>query len=434
MTGAAFQAKGAGMDSLFFRLLRNAGLLLGGKAANAVLSLLVLAVAARALGPEGLGRLVLLQSLVQLVAELAKFQSWQGVVRFGAARPDDLDAILSFSLLLDAGAALVGTMALVLGGALLARALGWPEAVAALLPVYGTALVALVPGTAQGVLRLYGRFDWLAAQSAAANAVRLVGALAAWALGGGFELFALVWWLAAWVAGLLPFVVAPRELARHGRRFAPVWPAGLRARHPGILGFFCLTSANSIIALAPGHLAALMVGTLLGPAAAGLFRVAKQIAEAAAKPADFLAQALYPEAARLAAEGGAARLRRLLLLLAVVSAAIAAAALAVIILFGATLVELVAGSGFMGALAVMVWLAAAAALVMATAPAEPTLIALGRAGRVVLAKGSAAFVQVALLAALVPLVGLSGAGMAALAGAAVSAGLLWWAVLRPPVR
>lgn len=425
---------GGWLDNLVARLLRNAGLLLGGKAANAVLSLVVLAVAARALGPEGLGRLVLLQALVQLVAELVKFQSWQGVVRFGTAHPEDIDRILSFSLLLDLAAALTGVAALALGGGWLARRLGWPEDVAALVPLYGTALLALVPGTAQGVLRLFDRFDWLAAQSASANAVRLVGALAAWGLGGGLASFALVWWVAALVAGVLPFVLAPRELASRGRRFRPVWPAGIRAGHPGILAFFCLTSANSIIALAPGHLAALIIGTLLGPAAAGLFRVAKQIADAAAKPGDFLAQALYPEAARLAAEGGSVRLRALLVRLGVLSASIGAAALAVIVLFGEPLVALIAGPDFFGALAVMVWLAAAAALVMATAPAEPTLIALGRAGHVVAAKGAAALLHVALLAGLVPLLGLSGAGVAALAAASLSGALLWLGVLRRPAR
>lgn len=418
------------MDALFARVLRNAGLLLGGKAANAVLSLVVLAIAARALGPEGLGRLVLLHSLVQLVAELVKFQSWQGVVRFGAAAPGDLDRILTFSLLLDLAAASAGMVALALGGGWLARRLGWPEEVAELVPLYGTALLAMVPGTAQGVLRLFNRFDWLAAQSASANAMRLVGALAAWGLGGGFESFALVWWLAALVAGALPFGLAPRELARRGRGFRPRWPGGIRAGHPGILSFFCLTSANSIIALAPGHLAALVIGTLLGPAAAGLFRVAKQIADAAAKPADFLAQALYPEAACLAAAGNAATLRAVLLRLGGVSAVIGAAALTVIALFGGPLVAAVAGPEFSGAVAVIMWLAAAAAVVMATAPAEPTLIAFGQAGAVVAAKGAAAVLHVALLAGLVPLVGLSGAGMAALAAAALSGGLLWRGVLR----
>jgi O-antigen/teichoic acid export membrane protein len=413
------------MDALFTRLLRNAGLLLGGKAANAVLSLVVLAVAARALGPEGLGRLVLLQSLVQLVAELVKFQSWQGVVRFGTARPDDFDRIVSFSLLLDLAAALVGTAVLVLGGGWLARRLGWPDDVAALVPFYATALLALVPGTAQGVLRLFDRFDWLAVQSASANAVRLIGALAAWGLGGGLESFALVWWLAALAAGVLPFVPAWRL-----RRVRPVWPAGIRIAHPGILRFFCLTSANSIIALAPGHLAALIIGTLLGPAAAGLFRVAKQVADAAAKPADFLAQALYPEAARLAADGKGAKLRAVLLRLGMVSAVVGGAALAVIAGFGETLVVLVAGRDFSGAVVVMAWLAAAAAVAMAASPAEPTLIALGQAGGVVVAKGAAALLHVVLLAVLVPLSGLTGAGMAALVAASLSGLLLWRAVLR----
>ncbi|MEW5728961.1 MAG: lipopolysaccharide biosynthesis protein, partial [Pseudomonadota bacterium] len=177
-------------DPILRRLARNTGWLLGGKAANAVLSLAVLAVAARALGPEGLGRLVLLQSLVQFTAEVAKFQSWQGVVRYGALAlggKGDLGRLVAFSLVLDGASAVAGLAFLVLAGPMLAAQLGWPEEVAALVPFYGTAVVFLVAGTATGLLRLFDRFDLLATQSALGNLIRLAGAVIAWAAGAGFE-------------------------------------------------------------------------------------------------------------------------------------------------------------------------------------------------------------------------------------------------------
>ncbi|MBC7953272.1 MAG: lipopolysaccharide biosynthesis protein [Rhodospirillaceae bacterium] len=425
------EAMGWRDDTIFKRLLRNAGLLLGGKAANALLSLGALAITARALGPQGLGALVLLHGLVQVVAELAKFQSWQGVVRFGAAELNggaaarELPRLLSFSLLLDGAAILAGLGFLEALGPLLARRLDWPAEVAALLPLYATVVVGLVPGTASGVLRLYDRFDLLAAQSACGNAVRLMGAGVAWGLDGGLAAFALVWWGAAMVAGLLPFVLAPRELARRHLRCHFRWPSGIRARHPGILRFFLLTSANAVIALAPSHLAVLVVGSLLGAAPAGLFRVAKQIADAAAKPAEFLAQALYPEAARLDAGGRRACLRQMLSRLAVVTSGLAAAAIAFIFVFGSGLIALVAGQAFVAAAPVMNLLVVAAALVMAAAPLEPILIAIGAAGQVVAVKAVIAVLHLLLLLALARQWGLEGVGWAALAAALLSFALLW---------
>lgn len=421
---------GWGNDTILIRLLRNAGLLLGGKAANALLSLGALALTARALGPERLGALVLLQGMVQVVAELAKFQSWQGVVRFGAAELDGgakggLSRVLSFSLLLDGAAVLAGLAFIEAAGPLLARRLGWPAEVAGLLPYYATALVGLVPGTASGVLRLLDRFDLLALQSAAGNAVRVAGAALAWGADGGLAAFALVWWMAALTSGLLPFLLAPRLLDRRGLPFRFHWPRGVRARHPGILRFFFLTSVNAIIGLVPSHLAVLVVGSLLGAAPAGLFRVAKQIADAAAKPAEFLAQALYPEAARLDAEGRRQRLSQVLGRLAVVAGGVAAVAVAVVLLLGQWLITVVAGPAFAGAAPVLEWLAVAAALVMAAAPLEPILIALGAAGPVVLAKAAAAGAHVVLLVGLTRLAGLPGAGWAAVAASCLSITLLW---------
>lgn len=412
-------------DPILRRLARNTGWLLGGKAANAVLSLAVLAVAARALGPEGLGRLVLLQSLVQFTAEVAKFQSWQGVVRYGTLAlggKGDLGRLVAFSLVLDGASALAGLAFLVLAGPMLAARLGWPDEVAALVPLYGTAVVFLVAGTATGLLRLFDRFDLLATQSALGNLIRLAGALIAWAAGAGFEAFALAWWLAAAGAGAMPFPAAFRRLAAAGARLRS--PRGVRAAHPGILRFFLLTSANSIIALAPGHLATLIVGSLLGPAAAGLFRVARQIADAAAKPAEYLAQALYPEAARLSAGEDRARLRRMLGRVGLVVAPLAAVAVAVLAGWGDALLGLVAGPDFAAAAPLLALLAVAAAPVMAAVPLEPVLIALGRAGAVVAAKGAAAALHVGLLAALAGTAGLVAAGWAAIGAAALGLGLL----------
>ena len=42
-----------------------------------------------------------------------------------------------------------------------------------------------------------------------------------------------------------------------------------------------------------------MVGGLLGPAGAALFRVASSLSDSASKPADLLAKAFYPEVVRM---------------------------------------------------------------------------------------------------------------------------------------
>src|SRR5262249_14530057 len=48
-----------------------------------------------------------------------------------------------------------------------------------------------------------------------------------------------------------------------------------------------------------GPIARLVVGGLLGPAGAALFRVASVLSDSASKPADLLAKAFYPEVVRM---------------------------------------------------------------------------------------------------------------------------------------
>jgi O-antigen/teichoic acid export membrane protein len=66
------------------RVLANASMLLGGRTANALISLGYLAVAARSLGTVEAGVLILINAFAQLVSEVVKFDSWQAVLHFGA--------------------------------------------------------------------------------------------------------------------------------------------------------------------------------------------------------------------------------------------------------------------------------------------------------------------------------------------------------------
>src|SRR5690242_12609324 len=74
----------AGVRPIFKRVVTNAGMLLGGRTVNAVLSLAYMAIAARALGVRELGVLVLIQAFAQFLGDVVKFQSWQTIIHYGA--------------------------------------------------------------------------------------------------------------------------------------------------------------------------------------------------------------------------------------------------------------------------------------------------------------------------------------------------------------
>src|SRR5689334_14256447 len=79
----------AGVRPILKRVVTNAGMLLGGRTVNAVLSLAYMAIAARALGVRELGVLVLIQAFAQFLGDVVKFQSWQTIIHYGTQPLDD---------------------------------------------------------------------------------------------------------------------------------------------------------------------------------------------------------------------------------------------------------------------------------------------------------------------------------------------------------
>ena len=66
------------------RVARNAGYLVSGKGVGGLLQLASMGVAGRALGPEAFGVLVLVHTYALTASGVAKFQSWQAIIQYGA--------------------------------------------------------------------------------------------------------------------------------------------------------------------------------------------------------------------------------------------------------------------------------------------------------------------------------------------------------------
>ena len=77
----------AWLDEGLRRLARNAGTLIIGNVMQSSLGLISLAVTARVLGPADFGKLVIAVAYGSIVTQLIGFQSWQAVIRYGAAAP-----------------------------------------------------------------------------------------------------------------------------------------------------------------------------------------------------------------------------------------------------------------------------------------------------------------------------------------------------------
>lgn len=421
----------AAPDGVLGRVLANAGMLLGGRTVNALISLGYIALAARGLGVAQFGVLVLINSFAQFIGDVVRFQSWQTIIQFGTApfseaRRADFQRVLRFGLVLDLISAGAGLLIGVAGAYLVGPHLGMPRDMAGAAALYALSIVFLAPASPVGVLRLVNRFGVLSAQAAISSTVRLAGGAIGYLTHAPVSFFLVVWALGSVAAFAYTAGVAYLDLRRRGMLDNFAWSGPLTAGMPGAWRFAWATNASSSLDVAFTHVATLAVGALIGPAQAGLWRVARQVADALAKPARLLIPALYPELAKLRASGGTASMASLATRVGLIGGGFATLLLVVAIFAGKPLLTLVMGEAFGAAAPTMTLQVAAAVIGVWALPLEPMLVSMGRPGAVVRIRLIVAVAFLSSLPFIVHAQGLPGAGMALVGAALASAlGMLW---------
>lgn len=406
----------------FRSILGNASMLIGGRAVTGLLSLGYVALAARGLGVEQFGILVLIHTYAQAIGDFAEFNSWQAVLHlgtkpFGDGRSSDLQRVVRFSLLLDALGAVGGTAVALIGAYALGGRLGWPPDI--LLPsmLYATSILFMSSTTPLGVLRLMNRFDLVAIQTTISSVVRLLGSLLVYVFGGGLLGFLAVWYLSTLCAFLFMVASAVQVMRRTGHAANFRWRGAgpFTAGMPDAWSFVWNVNLNSSLGLATTKVALLAVGFTMGPRDAALFRIARQVSDAAVRPAKLLVPAMYPELARLWAERDLARLQRLCLQIGGTAGLAATGALLLLAVFGGPLIGFVVGPQYQGATGIMLWLFAASVVTVWGLPLEPLLISTGRSATALRVRAVVVAGYLLILFPGMSYLGLTGAGIAGLA-------------------
>ncbi len=418
-------ASGAGWLRRWFadgplrRVFKNAGLLLSGQGLAGVFGLVAFALAARALGTERFGVLVLIHAFALVISSLFRFNGWYAVIRYGAVcvreqRRTDLQRLIQFTGLLDLGGAGLGALVAVAAAPLLGPWLGWPADAVAAGQLYGLIILFNAVDTPTGILRLFDRFGVVAALRLCSPLVRCVGAAIAYVSGADLGVFLIVWFLAEVVKSVLLWGYGLRELARRGylTGFAPAI-RGLVSPHPGIWRLVWSTNLNSTLGMVLGRVSTLVVGAVLGPVSAGLYNIAVQFAAVLDRPVEMLRRSIYPELARLGAAADGDAIRRLTVRSALLVGACALPLVIVLIAIAEPALRLTVGDAYVGASVVLGWLLARQAILAFGFPLGLVLVSLDRASTVLKINVLTSTLYVVLLTLALPLWGIAGAGFSA---------------------
>jgi O-antigen/teichoic acid export membrane protein len=415
-------------DQHFRSLLKNASYLAISKGVAAVASIGTLAFTGRALGLEGFGLLILIASYAQAANGLVKFQSWQLVVRYGGAalardNTDDFKRAASFSLGLDLLSGLVGMCLAMVLLPLIGGWFGLEDRYLGLALVYCLLIPTMGASSPTGMMRSMDRFDLISWQGVVTPISRSILTGIGFWQGWSFSAFVAIWFVTDLAGDLYLWFLTWRELRRRrlGTGIRPTLrTTGLKNAWP----FAIQTNLTYSLESAWGPLARLIVGGLLGPAAAAVYRVASSLADSARKPADLLAKAYYPEVVRM--DAATKHPWRLMLRGTALAGAFGLVGVLILVVGGRPLIQSLFGAEFLGVYPVLLIMMAIPLIAVLSFPLIPMLLTLDRPDAPLKGRLVGTLVYFAVVAPLSWRFGVQGAAVAIVLGYVAMAVVLIW--------
>jgi O-antigen/teichoic acid export membrane protein len=356
----------------------------------------------------------LIDSYAMAVSGIAKFQSWQLIVRYGgkgmaAGDPEHFKVATGFAFSLDLVSGIAGMLVAVALLPFIGEVVGIKAEFLWLAVFYCTLLPTMGSATPSGVLRVLDRFDLISVAGTATPIARGLLSGIAFVASASFPVYVAIWYVTDLFGDLFMWFVAWRELKRTGH-LEGIRPTLKPELLPGAWRFAIDVNLAASVQAAWGPIGRVVVGGLLGPAGAALFRVASSLAEGAQKPADLLGRAFYPEVARM--DLTSKKPWKLMVRSIALAGFIALLAIMVLLIGGKPLVGLLFGKSFLGAYAPLVVLMLVPVLGIFSFPLTPMLYALGRSDAPLKAKLLASAILFATLAPLCWSLGVIGAAIA----------------------
>ncbi len=365
-------------------ILKNLGWLLGGKGVAAVCSLVYLAILARSLGVKDFGHFSLIFGTALALVEIAGFQTWQMVVRYGTPHVarGDWDAFGRVAMgggLIDFFGGVLGCIAAWIAIVYFGPSLELNPAYADTAFYFVCALVLSRVSAPLGIMRTLDRYEVAVAAGSLTPIGRVIAAVAIWLTGASVEKFLIAWAVIEIATAVLYWTLAHR-IAPQTVRLTNIFHLGqMRAENDGVLKFLGVTYASTSLYGAVQQGPLLAVGYFLGTSAAGVYRIADQLAKGLGKLATLSAQALYPEVNRQRHSSPHDQFRKLVKRINITVLIAGTLLVTVTVAIGGHILQLIGGEDFARGGPVLIPLVLAASLELASVSYEPVLHAHGKA-------------------------------------------------------
>lgn len=415
------------------RVAANTGLMVGAKFLSAVLGFGTLWIATRALSLEALGIVLFLHAYMLFFSEVATFQNWQAIIRFGADDQKNNDSegltkLVKFCIKLDALSAVLaylGSLALFSVVILVVQtfpSLG-PEGgtsiadLQKMAAIYCLVVLARQKSTTVGLLRLFDKFNILAIEALIMPVLRFSGSVYAYFSGWGIQGFLAVWFFAS-LANYLAFMATGIWELHIRNLLERVWrtKSPFRNQRKGLWAFTIKSNIDSTLAAGTLHLPSLLVMAFFGAVYMPIYRVAEEVAKLLSEGFKLLDQVIYPELAKMVVNGKADKIWRLVIRAAFILLSFGLAVSAFVWVFGPYLLGTIFAKDYSASAPLASLLVPAAALTGLMAPLLPIFYAADKPERAIFARGLALLAYIVAFIVLSLTIGELAPGWAAIIG------------------
>lgn len=422
------------------RMISNTGMLAGARLISALMGVATLILAARVLSDNvAFGTLLFVHAYMLFFSEIASFQIWQTLIRFGADELksrnakrlgsliktglviDFIAAILAFSLAVSLfnlfiwAQSLIGEIPELSSGETLD-----PMQMKTYVMAYCTVILFRQINVAIGVFRLFDKFFILAMRALVMPGIRLAGVLLAALQGWGLTELLIIWFVASLASYLVLQIFAAIELGK--RR---LWGAIRHAEFcrssnfPGLYAFIIKTNIDSTLTATKANFPSLAIMLIFGPALLAVYKIAEEISRLLSRAITLFNQVLFPELSRMAADLDMKQLARVTARAALGIGIVGFGLSAVVLIFGIDLVKGAFDASFEDAPLLAVILLVASSLVGIATPFYTALYVLLRPGRAIWVRIFGLISFIGLFFILAGRFGLFAIGWAAIFGASI---------------
>ncbi len=345
------------------KILKSSSLLLSGNVISSILSLLVVSILTKNLSLEEYGIIVMVQAYIMLVDQLFNFQSWQALIKYSTEAIESNNTLkfigyLQIGIFLDLLGSLIAFIASFILLSPLSFVLKIDYNLLSPYMIFATVILTRIIGTPTALLRLSNSYKYFN-YSLLLNwglKLLLIAIIAFLNILSIYNVI-IVFLVSEILSNLLLIYYGMKTLKKYQislLQIIPSWKTIYFAKQNiRFLHFAFKTNMNSAVLGITRTIDELIVGALLSPAGAGIFKIIKLMGTIISKVLDPLYITFYPEINIYVAKGDNSSILNIIKKMSLYSGIISLLIFVVFYLFGKSGIELFFTKDYLVGLPVM---------------------------------------------------------------------------------